>query len=233
MEKQSRLFRIVWKLIQTTNLTQSKINTYLQGCHNIDKRTANTLIQTAKGRLKALRALKDVEMESMLNKISLIEKLTAILRDDIGNLKEYARNNKLTKKQLTKYRGSKRELWQKEQKLNRLKQKVSKLERDLDKPILPLCWGSKKAFKKQYNLEENGFKTHRAWLNWFRKKRDGQINYIGSVGEPHGNQNSQLDYDEKTGLFSIKIRKDLELMTDTGINFLRWKSSPSSINGTN
>jgi len=126
----------------------------------------------------------------------------------------------LTKKQLVKYRGGKRALWQKRQKLNRVKQGINKLDKNMGKPILPLCWGSKKSFKAQYNLEENGFKTHAAWLNWYRKKRDSQINYIGSVSEPHGNQNAQLDYDWNTCLFSLKIRKDLEFMADDSDRFL-------------
>ena len=49
MHKQSRLFRIVWKLIQTMNLPEYKLNSYLQRTYEIDKRTANSLIKTAKG----------------------------------------------------------------------------------------------------------------------------------------------------------------------------------------
>jgi len=52
MEKQSKLFRVVWKLVQTSDLKQSRLNTYLQDTYNIDKRSANTLIQLAKGRLR-------------------------------------------------------------------------------------------------------------------------------------------------------------------------------------
>ena len=58
MEKQNRLFRVVWKLIQEKKWTQSQLNTHLQMTYQIDKRTANALIQTAKGRLKALKELK-------------------------------------------------------------------------------------------------------------------------------------------------------------------------------
>ena len=53
--KQNRLFRVVWKLVQEKRWTQSQLNTHLQMTYQIDKRTANTLIQTAKGRLKALK----------------------------------------------------------------------------------------------------------------------------------------------------------------------------------
>ena len=79
MEKQNRLFRVVWKLIQEKKWTQSQLNTHLQMTYQIDKRTANTLIQTAKGRLKALKELKALERANLLTKMTMIEK-------QIGNL---------------------------------------------------------------------------------------------------------------------------------------------------
>ena len=93
MEKQSRLFRIVWKLTQTLNLKQSQLNTYLQGAYTIDKRTANTLIQSAKGRLNALKALKDVERADLLNKITSLEAQIKALKIIVQNQKEEAANN--------------------------------------------------------------------------------------------------------------------------------------------
>ena len=72
MQKQNRLFRIVWKLIQTTKLAEHKLNTYLQQTYHIDKRTANSLIKTAKGHLKAMKELKKVEKNQLSNKIETI-----------------------------------------------------------------------------------------------------------------------------------------------------------------
>ena len=72
MEKQNRLFRVVWKLIQEKKWTQSQLNTHLQMTYQIDKRTANTLIQTAKGRLKALKELKALERANLLTKMTTV-----------------------------------------------------------------------------------------------------------------------------------------------------------------
>ena len=168
VEKQSRLFRIVWKLIQTTRQKQSHLNTYLQNTYHIDKRTANTLIQSAKGRLKALKALKDVERTDLQNKINSLESQIATLEVIVQKQKETAKNNELTESQLEKYRHNKHSLWQKIQKLNRLKQRLTKLNKILESPIspiIPICWGSKRGFKAQYNLIENGFKTHNNSIN--------------------------------------------------------------------
>ena len=73
MKKQNRLFRVVWKLIQEKKWTQSQLNTHLQMTYQIDKRTANTLIQTAKGRLKALKELKALERANLLTKMTTVE----------------------------------------------------------------------------------------------------------------------------------------------------------------
>ena len=128
IEKQSGLFRIVWKLIQTSGQKQSHLNTYLQSTYHIDKRTANTLIQSVKGRLKALKALKSVERADLQNKISSLEMQIEALRAIAQNHKEDVKNNQLTGFQLENYRNNKYKLWQKTQKLNRLKQRLIKLD---------------------------------------------------------------------------------------------------------
>jgi len=94
------------------------------------------------------------------------------------------------------------------------------LDKSLKKRVVPLCWGGKKTFKAQHYLAENGFKSHEAWLNWYRKRRDNQVNYIGSAEEPQGNQNCQLHYDDNTDRFNLKIRKDLEYMLDEKDKFI-------------
>ena len=113
MEKQNRLFRVVWKLVQEKRWTQSQLNTHLQMTYQIDKRTANTLIQTAKGRLKALKELKTLERANLLTKMTMIEKQIGKLREELEVLKEKVTKNCATEKQRNKYRRCKRKLWQK------------------------------------------------------------------------------------------------------------------------
>ena len=212
MEKQNRLFRVVWKLIQEKKWTQSQLNTHLQMTYQIDKRTANTLIQTAKGRLKALKELKTLERANLLTKMTMIEKQIGKLREELEVLKEKVTKNCATEKQLNKYRRCKRKLWQKKQKLNRMRQQAQNYERMEKKGYYPICWGSRQLFRAQYYLEENGFRSHEGWANAYRKKRDGQVNFIGSKEEPMGNQNCQLSYDRERDCFSLRVRKDLEFM---------------------
>ena len=63
-------------------------------------------------------------------------------------------------------------------------------------------------FKAQFHLKENGFKTHEAWLNAYRRSRDSFIRYLGSSDETSGNSLFQIKYNESTDDFSFKIRKE-------------------------
>lgn len=214
MAKQSRLFRVVWKLIQEKKFTQSQLNTCLQATYHIDKRTANTLIQTAKGRLKALKELKVLERANLITKMTTVERQIGKFQEEINELKVKVVENRATEKQLTKYRRLKQKLWQKKQRLNRMRQQFVKYERQEKEGYYPICWGSKRFFKVQYYLKENGFRSHEGWLNAYQRKRDGQVNFIGSADEPMGNQNCQLNYDREQDCFSLRVRKDLEFMED-------------------
>lgn len=214
IEKQSQVFRVVWKMIQTTDLTQSRLNSHLQAGFCVDKRTANSIIQTAKGRLKAIKELKKVERSNLETRISTMRLTIGKLASDIKELKPKVTANKATEKQLAKYRRLKKNLWNRKQKLNRMRQQLANDIRQEEKDYYPVCWGTKKGFKAQYHLEENGFKSHEGWRNEFRRRRDTQVNFVGSVGEPKGNQNCQLSYNKEDDCFQLKIRKDLEFMKD-------------------
>ena len=220
MAKQNMVFRIVWKLIQTDKRSQSKLNTYLQQTFQMDKRTANTIIQGAKGRLKALKELKQLEKANLTSKIITKRKQIEALTQKVEQLKVKVVANAVTEEELEIYRKDKRSLWCKKQKLNRMQQALAGYERLEKAPCMKLCWGTKRLFKAQHYLVENGFNSHVSWLNTYRKKRDSQVNFIGSADEPCGNQNAQLSYDEAKGLFSLRIRKDLEYMQNAKDKFM-------------
>ena len=220
MHKQSRLFRIVWKLIQTMNMPEHKLNTYIQHTYDIDKRTANTLIKTAKGHLKAMKELKKVEKNQLSNKIETIKMQITKFSNEISKLKNKVTLNKASKQELIKYRRLKQKIWQKKQRLNRMKQKLQQYQAMIENDYYAVCWGSKKLFKAQYHLKENSFKSHEGWLNAYRRKRDSQINFIGCHSELCGNQNCQLTYDQENDSFTLKIRKDKEVTEDKEHKFI-------------
>ena len=80
------------------------------------------------------------------------------------------------------------QLHQKKRKLAKQEAKIARME---EKKI-SICLGSKKLFKAQFNLEENGYESHKEWQEEFRKARSNRIFYLGSHDEKFGNQNCQL-----------------------------------------
>ena len=92
-----------------------------------------------------------------------------------------------------------------------MKQKLQQYQVMIENDYYAVCWGTKKLFKAQFHLKENGFKSHEGWLHAYRRKRDNQINFIGCHSETCGNQNCQLTYDQENDRFTLKIRKDKEM----------------------
>ena len=214
IEKQSRLFRIVWKLNESGkwNGKKDKLNTHIQTKYKVDKRTANSLIQSVIGRKKALLELKKTELSDLKTQQEALNKEIEKIIVEINKIKPIVAINKATEKVLAAYRKNKHSLFNKKRKLNRISHKIKKLEKQINEKRFKICWGTKKLFNAQHWLEENKFDSKAEWRNSFIQTRDNQVNYIGCASEPCGNQNCQLSYCEATDSFHLRVRKDLELM---------------------
>ena len=95
---------------------------------------------------------------------------------------------------LTKQRNLRLKIVAKKNKLNRLKQKLSNLNYQLESGNLKLCFGTKELLKQDYDK--------------FVKQRDSQMTFIGAKEETHCNQLLQLTYNRKNNQFVIQLRKD-------------------------
>lgn len=87
--------------------------------------------------------------------------------------------------------------------INRIKQKIENLERQLNEKKPNICMGTKK-------FARNDMKA-------FKQHRDSQINYIGRACEKQGNVNFQMQYVKKGNFFAMKVRRD----------FGKWKEDRS------
>lgn len=175
------------------NFNNSSFNTYLQYSYGITKRTANSIISDAQGRFNSLKELKHYEAKQLEHKINHLE--TKI----IPKLVEKRNNNSKLLQDgisipLTKQRNLRLKIVAKKAKLNRLKQKLSNLNYQLDSGRLKLCFGTKRLLKQNYNK--------------FVEQRDSQTGFIGAKEETCCNQNLQLTYNRNDNQFLIKLRKD-------------------------
>lgn len=182
-----------YTLKNSDGFNESSFNTYLQSSYGITRRTANSIISDAKGRFNSFKELKRYEIQQLRRKISYLEEKI------IPKLVEKKNNNsKLLQAgisfSLTKQQNLRLKIVAKKAKLNRLKQKLSNLNYQLESGGLKICFGTKRLLKQNYDK--------------FVEQRDSQMTFVGGKEEICCNQNLQLTYNQKNNQFLIKLRKD-------------------------
>lgn len=75
----------------------------------------------------------------------------------------------------------------------------------LEKGVVRLCFGSKKLFRAQFALKENGFENHEEWKEAWHKARSSEFFVLGSKDETHGNQ-SCTAFRNKDDTLNLRLR---------------------------
>ena len=81
-----------------------------------------------------------------------------------------------------------RQVHGKRRRLANLRFRLSGLEADIAAGRVRLCFGSKKLWRKQYDLKANGYACHDAWLEEWRAARSDEFFVLGSRDETAGCQ---------------------------------------------
>jgi IS605 OrfB family transposase len=190
----AKAVRETFQVIKSSrDFSKSKFNTYLQNSYGTTKRTANSIILDAQGRINALKELKATEKVQLERKIEYLE------YNVIPKL-EQARNDNSNMLRLglpislVSQRNLRRKVVAKKQKLNRLKQKLANLEYQLETSKLKLCFGTKYLLQKDYKT--------------FKEHRDSQMSFVGSKTETACNNQLQLKYIAQNNQFELQLRKD-------------------------
>jgi len=110
-------------------------------------------------------------------------------------------------------------LHHKKRRLYKLEQGLECMQKDHDQGTVRLCFGSKKLFRKQFNLEANGYSSHQDWLNDWQQTRNNQFFIIGSKDETAGCQGCVATIAEDSSI-SLRIRLPDSLAAE-GRHFLR------------
>ena len=76
----------------------------------------------------------------------------------------------------------------KKRRLANLRHRLSALEADIAAGRVRLCFGSKRLWRKQRNLEANGYASHQEWLRDWRDARSDEFFVLGSRDETAGCQ---------------------------------------------
>ena len=178
-------------------MSRNDLNKLLQERFSITTRTASSAIYEAEEMISSALTLIPLNIEKLEtridNKIKLIEK----------KKKEMAKIHASRKTNTKRLGKLKLHIYNIHNSINRIRQKIESLERQLNKKKPNICMGTKK-------LARNDIKV-------FKQYRDSQINYIGRVCEKQGNMNFQLQYVKKGNFFAMKVRRD----------FGKWKEDRS------
>ena len=76
----------------------------------------------------------------------------------------------------------------KRRRLTNLKNRLMKLEADMTAGRMRLCFGSKRLWRKQHHLMDNGYASREEWLVDWREARSGEFFVLGSRDETAGCQ---------------------------------------------
>lgn len=146
------------------------------------------------------------------------ELLKTRVKDLRGDIAAAGRSLKLLDKKfeqilLDLLRVTSKQLAQWELKRGKLKKKITRSEYKLagfqDRlagNVPGIGFGSRKLFKKQYNLAENGYASHNAWLADWRAARAHQCYFLGSGDETGGNQSCTLSASAVSGPSALMLR---------------------------
>ena len=75
---------------------------------------------------------------------------------------------------------------QKKRRLAHLRHRLAALEDDIAVGRVRLCFGPKRLWRKQHNLETNGYASHEEWLRDWREARSDEFFVLGSRDETAG-----------------------------------------------
>ena len=179
-------------------ISRNELNKLLQERFLVTRRTANSAIYEVEQIISSALELIPLNIEKLEARIEGKMKLIEKKKKEMAKI--YA-SRKTNTKRLGKL---KLHIYNIHNSINRIRQKIKNLERQLNEKKPNICMGTKK-------LARNDIKT-------FKQHRDSQINYIGRACEKQGNANFQMQYVKKENLFVMKVRRD----------FGKWKNDRSS-----
>ncbi len=134
--------------------------------HSIPARMFNSLRITLEGRMSSARESQKLHRITLEGLIARSEKQ---LRSLIG-------------------RASAPKIHQKRRRLQNLRHRLWRVDEDIDAGRLRLCFGSKRLWRAQYNLEANGYADHAEWLSDWQGSRSNEFFVLGSRDETTGCQ---------------------------------------------
>lgn len=123
----------------------------------------------------------------------------------IANITERIATLKHKIEKLSKKRENEEIVHQKKRRLSKLEHRLKQLKKDQKEKKIHLCFGGKKLFRAQFNLEKNGYGSHEEWRKEWDKARNSEFFVLGSKDETAGNQSCTATITED-GTLALRLR---------------------------
>ena len=163
--------------------------------HSITARQFNSIGRNLEGKILSVLELLSLRKQEI--KIKL-EKETKALSRLVAKIKAANKaGSNCDKAKFSKHQKSRR--------IAILEDRLAKIEQQETEQDARICFGSRDLFRKQFDLEVNGYADHAEWLQAWQSKRNSQFSLIGSGDESAGCQNCQIT-GNPDGTFSIRLR---------------------------
>jgi IS605 OrfB family transposase len=143
----------------------------------ITSRQFNAVCRNLKGKAASIKERRNGLIVESTQRITKAEKVISVLQK---KLKSYPSSIDSGKRKLA--------LHQKKRRLHILHAKHVKMVQDKKDNTIRMCFGSKKLFHAQYNLEKNAYANHSEWKNDWKLSRNNQFYVLGSKDESAGCQ---------------------------------------------
>lgn len=137
-------------------------------------------------------------------RISLEGKIEAARQGKIRQISELKEKIPALEKKLSKIK-DKTKRHQKTRNLIARKKQLVHLEEELKENKISLCFGSKKLFRAQFFLEENGYGSLDEWSKDWKDARSSEIFCLGSKDETSGNQSCALTLKDGKCFFRLRL----------------------------
>jgi hypothetical protein len=110
-------------------------------------------------------------------------------------------------------------LHQKKRRLGILESRLARMQADHKANAVRLCFGSKKLFNAQFDLEANDYSSRKDWLSDWQASRSNQFFVLGSKDETAGNQSCQAIVSED-GSLTLQLRLPNSMLPEGQTNTL-------------
>ena len=158
-------------------------NDYL-ACYEITARHFNALRVEVEGKIASIKNLRPLHITETKERIASLGKKI---------------------KTLIKRKANPQILHQKSRRLNHLQQKLTELQKDHTEDKVRCCFGSKKLFRAQFDLDGNGYTSHEKWRTEWQQARSSTLFFLGSKDETAGNQTCTAAL-QPDGTLQLRIR---------------------------